>query len=280
MTSHVSEFDFTSPAFTEALDTVREELRRIAAEDLETITLDLPAAVMATLGTVPKLREHRAAMAARFGEAQAAHVDRLELVARAAGKAHSEHQIAMKGADLEPLSEAVIDARAALLVDAQSLVHRKLMEAGLLGELAGIQGAKNQYSDLLQLVSAFRKSWPAVEAYTPVTVADLVRAEALANQLATAAGIRDQAIAGVSPSAELRRRAYTLLVRTYGEVRRMMTYLRWEHGDLDALVPSLWAGRTRRSASDVQPAPVPTNGQNGAAPIAPGMPGHSPFVSS
>lgn len=282
MPSPIPQSDFATPPFTEALAAVRAELDRIPAAELEPVTLDVRAAVFATLGAAPKVREHRAAMAQRFGETQAAHVERLEVAARAAGKAHADYQIEISGADLAPMSEAVIAVRTTLLVDAQSLVHRKLLDAGLLGELQGIQGAKNQCFDVLQLVGAFRKSWAAVEAHTPVKAADLDRAEALANQLATAAGIREQAIAGVSPSADLRRRAYTLLVRTYAEVRRMVTYLRWAEGDADAIAPSLWAGRQspRREVTPGLAVPTPSNGQTGASPIAPGLPGASPFVAS
>lgn len=276
--------DFRSPVFTQALAAVRPELDRMPAVEVEDVRLDVPAAILAILGIVPKVATFRPAMLARFGEAQTANLDRLELVARAAGCAHADHQIEVNGADLEPLSNAVVELRAVLLVDAQSLVHRKVLQPGVLGELRGIQGAKNQCFDLLQLVSVFRKFWATVEAQTPVTTADLDRAEVLANQLATAAGIREQATAGVSPSADLRRRAFTLLLRTYDEVRRMITFLRWDDGDADQLAPSLWAGR-RRNGSDITPAPTTTttpttNGQNGAAPIAPGLPGSSPFAPS
>ena len=71
------------------------------------------------------------------------------------------------------------------------------------------------------------------------------------------------------------------LVHTYDELRRMMTYLRWHIGDVDGLVPSLWAGRGGRKAStsdgfdtdgdvdgdDDGPSPATPSPNNGGAPF-------------
>lgn len=271
----MSEIDFNSVPFSTALTATQPSLDAIPPGELETINLDVPACVVTVLGVEPKLAELREAARAKFGDAQAAFFEKLATAARAAGKAHVDHEVLLSGADLEPISKEVVALRAVLLVDAQSLVHQKRMEAGLLGELQGIQGLKNQCFDLLQLVSAFRKSWPKVEAFTPVKLEDLDRAERLANELATAAGIRDQAAAGSSPSADVRRRAFTHLVRTYDQVRRAVTYLRWKEGDADSIVPSLWAGRRSRR-SDIGAAPTtttPTTTTTTPNNIAPGRPG-------
>ena len=48
------------------------------------------------------------------------------------------------------------------------------------------------------------------------------------------------------PAVQLRNRALSLLVQVYGEVRRMMSYVRWWQQDIDAIAPSLWAGRRSR----------------------------------
>ena len=38
-------------------------------------------------------------------------------------------------------------------------------------------------------------------------------------------------------------RALSKLIRDYDQIRRMMAYLRWEDGDIDETVPSLYARR-------------------------------------
>jgi hypothetical protein len=98
--------------------------------------------------------------------------------------------------------------------------------------------------------------------------------------LVTMLGENGQADPSASPSGELRRRAYTLFVQAYDEVRRPVTYVRWEEGDVDEIVPSLFAGRTRTRDDEDAIAPIPNGAPtNVAAPIPPGMPGAPPFVS-
>jgi len=129
--------------------------------------------------------------------------------------------------------------------------------------------------------------------------ADLDRAATLAATFANALGEREKATSSTSEPAELRVRAYTQLVTTWDEIRRVVTFLRWHQGDVDALAPSLWAGRGRRSdESERTVAPVIVAGPTApstpvvaapppatpvvtppAAPIAPGMPGSSPFIT-
>ncbi|WP_200850180.1 hypothetical protein, partial [Klebsiella pneumoniae] len=68
----------------------------------------------------------------------------------------------------------------------------------------------------------------------------------LVNVVMTTLGENLQADSSSSPSGELRRRAYSVFVQTYDEVRRAMTYVRWEEDDVDEIVPSLYAGRSRK----------------------------------
>lgn len=42
-----------------------------------------------------------------------------------------------------------------------------------------------------------------------------------------------------APTADLRARALARLVRSYDQLRRMVSYLRWEQGDADLLAPPL-----------------------------------------
>src|SRR5688500_269126 len=61
-----------------------------------------------------------------------------------------------------------------------------------------------------------------------------------------------------------RKRAYTLLVRSYNEVRRVISFLRWHDGDAEDIAPSLHtAGRAARrsdeeAAEEPEPAAAPT----------------------
>lgn len=130
-----------------------------------------------------------------------------------------------------------------------------------------------------------------------MTTADLENAAKLAATFANALGEREKGPASTSDSSELRIRAYTQMVITWDEIRRVITFLRWHQGDVDAVAPSLWAGRGRRSdesertATPVVAGPTPAQPTTPATPatpvvtppatppIAPGLPGASPFIT-
>ena len=55
----------------------------------------------------------------------------------------------------------------------------------------------------------------------------------------------------------VRARALTHLFRVYGEVRRMIGYVRWWHGDADEIAPPLYAARARRARTKRAPVSDP-----------------------
>lgn len=280
-------YDPTQPAFSNALDRLRPELEAIPGEELEPIRHDIVEAVVTALGVASTVKRHREEVRVEISESAALHIDRLKDSARACGHAYAQHLTQLRGTDTEQMVEELSQQRRVLLAEARSLVSQKRLSASVLAELVGGSGRKALCLDVLQLVAALRAVWASVESVTPVTVGELDHAEALANALATTLGENEHAMSPVSPSADRRQRAYTYFVRTYEEVRRAITFVRWDEGDADQIVPSLSAGRTRHDApapADAAPvqapviaAPVPTT--NGAAPTTPGMPSAQPFTA-
>jgi hypothetical protein len=72
----------------------------------------------------------------------------------------------------------------------------------------------------------------------------------------------------VKAAADLRNRAFTLFTRGYDQMRRAVAFLRWDEGDADKVVPSLYAKhrrskkktdttRTRERPGKVLPVDVP-----------------------
>lgn len=267
----------STSASPSALDAVREEALAIPVPELVPVRVDITAATIVALGAAPEVRVHREALRAAFGEEAVRSVDRLEAVARAAAQAHAEYAALGSPVDLEPLVRDVIDARTMLLTDAESLATRKLIGRKEIEQLAGGQAYLDRYHDVLQLLGVFRAHWAAIESQTPLTLADLDRAQAAVDRFSAALGLRSQADVGTTPPERLRAGVYTLFFRTYDEVRRMVAHLRWHEGDADRIAPSLFAGRSapkrERAAADAPVAPT------GPTP-APGMPGSSPFVTA
>jgi hypothetical protein len=91
----------------------------------------------------------------------------------------------------------------------------------------------------------------------------------------------------------LRARAFRLLVNEYDQLRRAVTFVRWDHGDANAFAPSLHSGAHKRrsrgaagsgsGSTGSDPAlpgsEEPTLGGGDADVVPPGMPGASPFES-
>jgi hypothetical protein len=48
-----------------------------------------------------------------------------------------------------------------------------------------------------------------------------------------------------------RQQAYTQFVKTYDQVRRVVSFLRWDDGDADDIAPSLYAGRSSKKKPEV-----------------------------
>ena len=244
----------TSPRAVPALEFLREELLALDPDVLAPLNVDIAAAALVVMGAASEIRPHRAALVALCGEQMAASVDRLELVAGAALEAQAAHRGIQTGAELQTLSEEVVEMRAVLLAEVRALIARKVVSAGATGELRGAHGFKNQCLDVLQLVSVLKTDWERVGAETGIKRAYIDRAEAAASALAMAVGARNQAVR--SPTADLRQRAFTLMATTYDDARRMMTFLRWKDGDADRIAPSFFRGRGngRRRVATAAPA--------------------------
>ena len=50
----------------------------------------------------------------------------------------------------------------------------------------------------------------------------------------------------------MRQRAFTLLVRSYDEIRRAVVFVRWAEADADAFAPSLYTKSRKLRASGVE----------------------------
>ncbi|NUP13610.1 MAG: hypothetical protein HOW73_46840 [Polyangiaceae bacterium] len=159
--------------------------------------------------------------------------------------------------------------------DITALANRRLLDGERLKALNGTQGYRNVGFDVLTLCAMLRENWDSVSGRTGVQTAEINDAEQLADRLISAVGRREQGEAAVAEATELRQRVFTLFMRSYEEVRRAITYLRWHDDDVDRIVPSLYTtGRSSRRKSDIEPKPEtpPAGGTSPAAPTGPGTP--------
>ena len=130
---------------------------------------------------------------------------------------------------------------------------------------------------------ALRRAWPKIAGNTAIKLADLEEANALADALITAVGVRDQSPAVVAEAVRMCSRAFALTLRYYEDVRRAITYIRAPHGDAEQLAPSLYAnrgnGNHKKKEEPAAQAPAPTTQEAPKASAVAGMPGEDPFAT-
>jgi hypothetical protein len=265
-----------------AFQSTADDRAALAPQALAVVNLDIPAAVAAVIGAVPKLRAIRAELVAHIVGFDTRCVDRLEDYALGAGYAHAAWLSAAHPPSLVDLNAEAIAARDTLHYDATALARRGLLDPARLTDLKGIIGYKNVAFDLMGLVQVLRESWPTIASKTAIQPAELERAAEVADRLVAAVGAREQS-PSVAQTVSDRQRAFTLLVDAYDEVRRGVSFLRWHEGDADAIAPSLYAGRggsSTRTAKARESSATPDATPSPAPPAPPTPPAAPPSATA
>ena len=244
----LSTTDNTEAVYHSALDQHRPSLTAMTEVEVERRTrLDPTVTAITAEATATRIAEFRAEAVRQFGPEAGVQLDDLATVARAARQANVEYVAASASTQVAALHEALRADYRLLMTDADGFANRKLIDPARLEPARNALGYQALISAVLVLVFVLREHWSQLAGYTPLTEADLARIEGSAHRLSAMLGSRE-GNAGRAAAAELRVRALSKLVHLYDEVLRTMTYLRWKHGDIDVLMPSLWAGRGGRKA--------------------------------
>jgi hypothetical protein len=285
------------PRLRSALDKVRRELDALNREDLVPINFDPIAAVVTARGAYPNIAKYRGLILTLQGF-QSEHFEQFETYVQAAYCAQTLLQAA--SAPPEQLQELIAEAtelRESLLSDATALAKRGLISAVTLDTLKGNTSYKTVASDLMTLTHLFRGVWAKIVGKTCVTEEELDRAEVLSDEVIYDLGQREQVPSKIADVSLERQKAYTLFLTAYNQLRRAITYIRWNEGDADEIAPSLFGGRKRKVGSKEDSSPdatapitqvsststiahqlaaVPTEKTE---PIAVGLPGANPFTN-
>jgi hypothetical protein len=236
----------------EAFELVRPEMLLLKESELLPVNLDPLASVSVVRGALPGLLALRPTIANTFRNFDLTPLERLELYAFALTQAQVTCQsVSKRTKTLSKLSAAAVTLRARLLQDAQALVLRGQVSESRLSQLKGAKGHCNIASDLLLLVTSLRECWSDVVGKTGVTLDELNAAELLGNRLVEAIGARKFPALARRAAAD-RQRAYTLFIRAYDQVRRVVTFLRWDTKDIDLIAPSLYTKKLKSRRSQKQ----------------------------
>jgi len=240
-----------APAYRDALDSRRASLAAMPEQRvLRRSRLDPTEVHQLAMAAAVKSAPFRGELVAQFGAVAGETLDDLTGSAMAAKQADIELQMAEVSGDLGTYHREVSTAYELLIGDADSLVRRGHLPAASLERARDTRGYQAAVDSLMKVVHVLRESWSRIQGLTPITTADLDRGEKAALTLSRMIAMRDQG-ALRAPAAEVRVRALSHVIHGYEQLRRMMTYLRWSDGDVDSIVPSLYVGRGRRTANDV-----------------------------
>jgi hypothetical protein len=259
------------------------EYQALSVNDLLPINVDIPTAVATALGALPEIRLLRAEVASKMPSYDLVVYDKVEEAAIGLNDLHAEYLIATEPSDeLKALLAEAGKLRETLLADATALAHRGLIDSEQLGELRGPVGHKNLATDLNLLCKVLGAKFPQIAGKCATTEAELSRAGKLQQRIMRLVGEKEQGgTQSVATVTEMRQRAFTYFVRTYDHVRRAVSFLRWQEGDIETITPSLYAGRNKRKASDVAAVNAQPPGSIDMPPAEPTGPhaGGSPGVS-
>jgi hypothetical protein len=231
-------------AAADAFAKVEAELASLAADALTPITVDLGGAVGSVLAAAPRIREHRDAIAEQLPRHPIESVDKLATYAQAAWYAHLVHTYSSGSPEsAKALIEEATRLREGLLIAAEALAHRALLDADAVARIRKGSGNADLAGDLIALAALFRESWSKLAGKTAVEKPEIDRAAELGPAVLVAAAAKKHK--NTDTDAQ-RTRAFTLLVNAYDACRRALAYLRWKEGDMDSIAPSLFKKRPGR----------------------------------
>ena len=227
-------------AFTALLDTIRS----LSPNDFVPINLDVMSSIRTTEGVLPKIAGMRPLIAQLIPQFPMLFFDQLEDRALALGHTQTVYESTQ-----EPpaVPQALIDeakqAHDIAHSEVTTQVHRGLVPPQALSTLNGGNGYRNLAADLFKLSEALKSNWSKIAGRTSMTLAELDHMENLADQINQSLGIREQMPELEASAARDRQAAYTLFLEAYDEVRAAIAYVRRKEGDVDDIMPSLYAGR-------------------------------------
>jgi len=221
---------------------VEPRLLALTSEDLVTVYVEVQRAVTAVLGALPHLRSMRDEIVQNLPNHPIDALDNLEDYAFAAWYADLLYTTPASEADTKKLTEEASALREGLLVAAEALAHRNLLDPKRVAEIRKGRGNADQASDLIALAEVFREGWDKVRTKTAVEEAEVDRAADLGVRLLAAIAARPgkgAAAPKITDAADRRARAISMVAKAYEECRRAVAYLRWHEGGDAELAPSL-----------------------------------------
>ena len=246
------------------------DLKAIDDEDLVAIGVDVKSVTATVLGSLTEIRKLSTEIAKAEPKWNAAALDKLERAAYALNLANAQYWAAGQPAnDLLAMVDEGVKLRERLLSDAKTLAGRGLIDKSRIAHVQLGVGYKILSGDLLIIATVLRDSWPNIQGKCATEEAEFERAAQLGQEIIAVVGKHEKPISGATYASDIRARAFTLVVKLYDDLRRVITFLRWKGDEAERIAPSLYANRGGRRRSDVPEVQPP------APPVTPSTAGNS-----
>jgi len=234
------------------------------------VNIDVVSACTTVIGALTRIAAYHD-RASELTEFDIKNFDNLETYALAL--MHAQRQYVSASAPPEALialNEEGVTLREMLYMDAAALATRSLIDGEALKNFKTGPGYKNLAEDLVGLCSLLRRAWDKIGTRTVITMAELHQAEHVSERLLRAVAARANASDVLAEAIQKRLQMFTLMVNAYDQVRRAILFLRWRERDLQAIAPSLYAGRGRKKRGPEQPQLAPSAPDGTALTAIPG----------
>jgi hypothetical protein len=243
---------FNATTLAEAFHAVRAEAAAIPEAFIVRMNMNVPRATQIGFGAAERIDE-LLPMMEQLSFFDPTPVRKVRTYAAAALHAHlvANNPNPGQNKNLPAMIAECRELRTNLLVGVQALAHFGLVSADRVAEIRRSNGHLAKAGDLSALAVLMEDAWSEVKDKVPVTRAMVERAGELGLALQIALGIRavERGTVSKSEARDIRARTFALFARAYDACRRGVTFLRWNEGDVDWYVPSLYGNRVRRPAT-------------------------------
>lgn len=263
---------------------LKNEARFAALPASEHIPITMDVALTFTtshgkLMQIPELRQRVLALPGIHRE----RVEEVEELLLAFGYAQAQYSNHFAPtAAIPALHEKVVKSRQVLANAVEALADVGLVPGDRRVDIKGNASRDAIALDVIGTVGQLVERWPSIEGKTALTREQLERFANDAGDLLEAIGARRSDTS--HRISHNRNAALTLFARSWDQLRRGVSYERWEEGDVDDFLPPLHSNRVQRPkktapADDtVEPSP-PTSAPAAPKPSAPSDDDESPFTS-
>jgi hypothetical protein len=242
--------DFQDDPKYRAFLTYEAEIRAVGRDDIRHQTLDPLSAIATIFGALPRAEKH-AEDIAKLPLLKHAWIASVSGLASAVLYLdNARNSTTRKANEVASLAEEGSELAEAMIADVRAMMVRKVLPADSLAEYEPGNGYRNLAHNLGMLSGLCIRHWSTIEGRSGITKDDVTRASMLNEEIIKVLGARVNDNGEASQNAMLRAQAFTLLVRAYDELRRAIAFIRYHEGDVDEIVPSLYAGRGGRPRID------------------------------